>query len=248
MVVENSYYYFQSVLSPEICQKIIHLGLSKIPENATTAGYTSKGDNPDARPQEDKTVEDLTRETGLSVKEIDKKAYIRDSKVSWLDDTWLYDTILPWINKANKDAGCKYDLEYNESFQFTVYEPGGFYGWHSDGGGDHNAKYKRYIPGVDLLDEKGKMPRGYTDNDKMVGLVRKISCTINLNNPGEYMGGNLKFDFGPHSHTERYHECEEIRPQGSIVVFPSFVHHQVTPITKGTRYSLVLWALGRPFK
>ena len=72
--------------------------------------------------------------------------------------------------------------------------------------------------------------------------------TINLNEPGEYEGGNLKFDFGPHSEGERFHECTEIRPQGSIIVFPSFVQHQVTPVTKGTRYSLVLWSLGQPFK
>ena len=247
MVVDNSYYYFQKALSPDDCKKIIDLGLSKIPENAETAGYTSKGDQPNAEPQKDKTLEELKKETGVD-KEIEKKTYIRDSEVSWLDDKWLYDLIMPLVFKANKDAGWKYDLEYNESFQFTVYRPGGFYGWHSDGGGDHNAKFKRYIPGIDKLDDKGKIPTSYTNNNKMVGLVRKLSCTINLNNPGEYMGGNLKFDFGPHSQNERYHECEEIRPQGSIVVFPSFVHHQVTPVTRGTRYSLVLWALGRPFK
>ena len=42
--------------------------------------------------------------------------------------------------------------------------------------------------------------------------------------------------------------CEEIRPKGSIIVFPSFLYHQVTPITKGTRYSLVMWVLGRPWQ
>jgi hypothetical protein len=35
--------------------------------------------------------------------------------------------------------------------------------------------------------------------------------------------------------------------KGSIVVFPSFVWHRVNPIIKGTRYSLVMWNLGRPF-
>jgi PKHD-type hydroxylase len=83
----------------------------------------------------------------------------------------------------------------------------------------------------------------------MVGKVRKLSLTINLNSPGDYEGGNLKFDFGMHCEKEnRFHECEEIRPQGSMVVFPSFVDHCVTPVTKGTRYSLVLWTLGEPWK
>lgn len=73
--------------------------------------------------------------------------------------------------------------------------------------------------------------------------------TCNLNKPDDYKGGNLKFDFGPHSENiNRFKECEEIRPQGSIIVFPSFVYHCVTPVTEGERYSLVLWNLGRPFK
>ena len=43
-------------------------------------------------------------------------------------------------------------------------------------------------------------------------------------------------------------ECTEIRPRGSIIVFPSFVWHRVNPVTRGTRYSLVMWNLGWPFK
>ena len=77
--------------------------------------------------------------------------------------------------------------------------------------------------------------------------------TFNLTNADEYEGGNLKFDFGPHASVgagfnKRFHECEEIRPKGSIIVFPSYMHHQVTPVTKGTRYSLVMWSLGKPFR
>jgi PKHD-type hydroxylase len=44
------------------------------------------------------------------------------------------------------------------------------------------------------------------------------------------------------------HECTEIRPRGSIIVFPSFVWHRVAPVTKGTRYSLVVWNLGEPWR
>ena len=86
-----------------------------------------------------------------------------------------------------------------------------------------------------------------TSNPSLIGKVRKLSVTISLNKPEEYEGGNLKFDFGPHS-DERFHECTEIRPQGSVIVFPSHVYHQVTPVTKGTRYSLVGWNLGYPFR
>ena len=98
------------------------------------------------------------------------------------------------------------------------------------------------------LTAEGKLPTHHTTNKNFIGKVRKLSATINLNKPGEYDGGNLKFDFGPHAAGKRFHEVEEIRPQGSIIVFPSFTYHQVTPVTRGTRYSLVLWSLGEPFK
>ena len=35
---------------------------------------------------------------------------------------------------------------------------------------------------------------------------------------------------------------------GSMIFFPSFIAHEVTPVTKGTRYSLVLWFLGTPWR
>tara|TARA_E500000318_G_C3545152_1_gene206325 strand:+ start:624 stop:1535 length:912 start_codon:yes stop_codon:yes gene_type:complete len=89
---------------------------------------------------------------------------------------------------------------------------------------------------------------GFTDNAYYWGKVRKLSMTLNLTEPTDYTGGDLKFDFGPHAGRGRFKTCKEIRPRGSIIIFPSFLHHQVTPVTKGTRYSLVIWSLGKPFK
>ena len=75
--------------------------------------------------------------------------------------------------------------------------------------------------------------------------------TVSLSDPEEYEGGRLQFcfreDFEPGAEP-RYVECTEILPKGSIVVFPSNTWHRVTPVTKGTRHSLVLWSLGYPFK
>jgi PKHD-type hydroxylase len=108
--------------------------------------------------------------------------------------------------------------------------------------------YKRLIPGVTPKEELEKNPMQYVTNKNIIGKIRKLSMTVNLMPEGSYKGGNLKFDFGPHSHGKRYHECVEIRPQGSVIVFPSYIYHQVTPVTEGTRYSLVMWTLGKPFK
>ena len=40
----------------------------------------------------------------------------------------------------------------------------------------------------------------------------------------------------------------EIKPKGSILVFPSFLWHKVVPVTKGVRQSLVVWFGGKPFR
>jgi PKHD-type hydroxylase len=38
------------------------------------------------------------------------------------------------------------------------------------------------------------------------------------------------------------------KSQGSLVVFPSYAIHEVKPVEKGTRYSLVTWVTGKQFK
>jgi PKHD-type hydroxylase len=110
--------------------------------------------------------------------------------------------------------------------------------------------YHKNTDGTTMLDLFGEpMPEDHTatTNEKMIGKIRKLSVTISLNEPTEYKGGNLRFDLGPHR-PDRYHTCKEIRPRGSVVVFPSHIQHQVTPVTFGTRYSLVAWNLGKPFR
>ena len=67
------------------------------------------------------------------------------------------------------------------------------------------------------------------------GNTRKISLSVTLNS--DYEGGELQF------HGLTTHTLEA----GSIVVFPSFLDHRVTPVTKGIRYSLIVWFLGPPF-
>ena len=239
MNLTHNYYYFKNALSPETCDKIKELGKRSVIENAVTHGENTKLDMPGASPQGEKTLQEVNT----------KETYIRDSKVAWLDNQWLYDTILPFISEANIKAGWNWNYNSYEQFQFTIYDKEGFYSWHSDGISDHFGRYKRYIYGITEkpLKHDNKLPSDYTTYNSMIGKVRKISVTINLNEPEEYEGGNLKFDFGNHT-TKKFHEVTEIRPQGSIIVFPSFLPHCVTPVTKGTRYSLVLWCLGEPWK
>jgi PKHD-type hydroxylase len=253
MQLHNNYYFYKSVIDKKTCERIIETGMSEIekykklniPTHATTFGNVDKASRPDAVPQNDKTYEEI-KKLNLNL----EQTYVRDSEVSWLSQTWIYDIILKYVYEANKLAGWNWQIDFSEPCQFTIYKPGGFYGWHRDGASDNIGKNKRFIYGVTdkkIIDDK--IPEGYTTNPNFVGKVRKISMTLNLNSPEEYEGGELKFDFGPHKgESDRFHLCEEIKPQGSLIVFPSFLYHCVTPVTKGTRYSLVCWTLGEPFK
>ena len=254
MDLTNNYYYFKNALKPEICDSIIQLGLSSVTETAQTTGNMEKGEDK-IIPYNDKSTEEIIKKyknEGLSENQIyeklKKENFIRDSKVSWLYEKWIYDNLWPFVDEANLKSGWSFDVDYAEPCQFTIYEPNSFYGWHTDGGSDNHNTYKRKIPGLDTIkniDQKGIVK--YVENPNMVGKVRKISMTINLSNESEYTGGDLKFDFGPHVEN-RYQICKEIKSKGSLIVFPSFTYHQVTPVITGTRYSLVVWFLGRPFR
>lgn len=73
------------------------------------------------------------------------------------------------------------------------------------------------------------------------GALRKLSITIQLSDPKEYEGGDLLL------HVEK--EPKKMQKEiGTLVAFPSYTLHEVTPVTKGTRYSLVTWVSGKPFK
>jgi len=152
---------------------------------------------------------------------------LRDTYVSWLDQQELYDMVHPLIHHANAAAGWNFDWDFTEPAQYTKYGKDQFYGWHAD---SDMAKYPE------------------DDHANFANKIRKLSVTVNLSDPSDYEGGNLQFDLGPHAGDTRYHNCEEIRPRGSVIVFPSHVYHQVTPVTSGTRRSLVMWSLGFPFR
>jgi PKHD-type hydroxylase len=71
---------------------------------------------------------------------------------------------------------------------------------------------------------------------------RKISVTIQLSEDDEYDGGDLEIWKGGTS----VDKCA--RGAGVAVLFPSYMMHRVTPITRGTRKSLVLWVGGSHYK
>lgn len=70
--------------------------------------------------------------------------------------------------------------------------------------------------------------------------MRKISITIQLNNPNEYEGGD--FVFGSHITNPNK---DTLRKKGTILCFPSFLPHKIEKVTKGKRFALVGWYEGK---
>jgi len=70
---------------------------------------------------------------------------------------------------------------------------------------------------------------------------RKISISVQLSDPSGYEGGDLVLQAGAG-------EFSAERARGTLIAFPSFVLHRVTPVTAGTRKSLVVWVAGPEFR
>lgn len=70
---------------------------------------------------------------------------------------------------------------------------------------------------------------------------RKLSLSVQLSEPANYQGGDLEVRAG---------NMVDVAPKarGTVIAFPSYVLHRVTPTTSGARKSLVVWAVGPEFK
>lgn len=66
---------------------------------------------------------------------------------------------------------------------------------------------------------------------------RKLSCVLQLSSPEEYEGGQLQINPGGNI-------IDVPKGLGTMVFFPSFLLHRVTPLTSGVRKSLVTWFCG----
>tara|TARA_R110002020_G_scaffold279862_3_gene495680 strand:+ start:605 stop:1192 length:588 start_codon:yes stop_codon:yes gene_type:complete len=150
----------------------------------------------------------------------------RNCKIAWINDKWIYDIINPFIHTANKEAGWNFQWDWNESSQFTVYEKGHYYGWHTDQG--HALKHP---------------------SKNINGKTRKLSLTLQLTDKTKYEGGDFQFKWIQDNKKDLLNviTIDDAKDMGTVIIFPSFIHHQVLPITKGKRESLVNWSVGKNF-
>jgi PKHD-type hydroxylase len=133
---------------------------------------------------------------------------------------WLSpDNIPEWLSKKLEKAILFINHEHYQ-FNLTGAEP---------------FQYTTY------LDKDNGEYKWHSDTAKFEDCVRKLSVSILLNDFEEYEGGRLILS--PHGNPIVAEE-----KIGRATFFPSWIPHCVTPVTKGIRRSLVIWAHGPAFK
>ena len=151
---------------------------------------------------------------------------LRKTQVHFISDreNLLNEVVWGFIREANARF-FNYKLNYFQSIQFAKYEVNGHYAWHQDASA-----------------QLGQMEH------------RKLSLTLSLSDRNNYDGGYLEFFNGgkplcaKFDHDEMCDVSEEVKEQGTVIVFDSRDWHRVTPVTKGIRYSLVCWTIGPRFE
>lgn len=143
---------------------------------------------------------------------------VRETQIAWYTRTHENNHIWDKLSLAAREANRNF-------FKFDLtgfYEPAQL-GYYS---GDRKSHYTWHIDA------------GISDSKP----PRKLSMVLQLNDPSEFEGGQLQVK----ATTDEPTTLELKR--GRAWFFPSYVLHRVTPVTRGTRKSLVLWITGPEFK
>lgn len=199
------------------------------------------GDFSDSRTGADVGMETILE--GEEKEQFDKNTKnpdIRACEVAWItppDPSHYTNTIVQLCHQSmsgHSQSTLGYDTHRMEPLQYTKYtyhednEVKDHYDWHID-----SYLHSRPTP-----------------------FDRKVSMSLQLSDPKDYDGCGLHFQHPPNMTNmkgeviaETYEDIYNImKEQGTAVMFPSIYAHMVSPITRGTRCSLVGWLQGPKFR
>ena len=95
--------------------------------------------------------------------------------------------------------------------------------------------FRYYTVGDYFLEHKDNVNKSGAD-------PRYFTVTVQLSEADEYEGGDLEYWQGGKQPIVAH------RGAGSVFIFPSYMMHRVTTVTKGTRKSFVLWVGGTHYR
>ena len=176
--------------------------------------------------------------TGLGEGVIDEKK--RRSKNSWISSTsWVCGFLSHYVQKANI-TNFSYDIDpYIETIQYTVYNEGDYYGWHSD---DSPSDLSSFEPTISDSTKELEEQSFHNHLKRETERVRKLSYSLLLSDSDEYEGGNFQFM------TTSNELKVAPRTRGTLILFDARVPHRVLKVRNGTRKSLVGWVRGPRWK
>ena len=161
---------------------------------------------------------------------------IRKSKNTWIStNNWIGGWAWYYISNINRE-NFMYDIIDIDggSMQYTEYGEGEYYHWHNDDGISRCLTNKDALSSFDNNGDTKKLLDGEH--------VRKLSFSIQLSDPKDYVGGELQF-LGDDGET-----FFAPKQKGSIIVFDSRTKHRVLKVKSGIRRSLVGWVVGPRWK
>jgi len=151
---------------------------------------------------------------------------IRETRVAFWDPShWVSGLLVHFASLANRET-WNYRISLSQGVQYGEYGVGGKYDWHKD---------------------EFDQPFGDEAPIQWQGLSRKLSVVGVLSDPGDYSGGELRFKDTYGREVSDPALQAAVGRRGSIVVFPAYIPHTVSPVTEGKRCSIVSWIIGPPF-
>ena len=148
-------------------------------------------------------------------------AYVPGDGNSW----WLYNELEKLTLEAN-NALFQFDIQYvTDPLHYVIYPE----------------------PNKPGKTGETRKEGGYLDWHMDIGLGgvnrRKLALTVQLSDPKDYEGGVFQCWFGGGGKF-----IDLPRQKGDVLVMPTFIMHNVSPITRGERRALVYWTGGEPFR
>lgn len=160
----------------------------------------------------------LSKESIEKIRISDVRFFKRNDEANF-ETGWIFDRLDGVINQVNETC-FDFQLHRYKAFQYTTYDAqkNGRYNWHMD---SHTGR------------------SSYTETN--TNFPRKLSMSVFLND--DFEGGEFQICTADQSNPVKFKTVP-----GDAIVFPSFMIHRVTTVTKGIRKSLVVWVEGPRWK